>query len=196
MTVNALFIVKSFRILASFLFAIGLAHGQPTNASLPSAKETAGIYATSQIPPLKELLVALAPAAAVSVEHDDNNSVHFICAWPEVSVRLTVISNWNGEVERSGIKSWVISSAAVQTNMLAAKPLLGKIDSITGCVGCVITPRFDLEGKAAALVLALAAKLDGYVFTHQAFYDPAGAKLVGVPEAPLKLKAPEKKPTP
>jgi hypothetical protein len=66
--------------------------------------------------------------------------------------------------------------------------LVRKIDSTVVLVGSVITPHYDPSGKASSLVLGLAAKLDGYVFSHQSFYDATGAKIIGVTNAPLNLK--------
>jgi hypothetical protein len=158
----------------------GMATAEPTN-------DKAGIYSTMKVPPLKTLLAALDPTAKV-VEGRNGDTTNFSCEWQGVTVQFTLKTNWNGPVESSGMKAWIARFPAGEQNTPAVAALLRKMDSSVACVGSVITPRFDPTGKASALVLALATKLDGYVFSHQSFYDAAGVKIIGNADAPSKLK--------
>lgn len=150
------------------------------------ASDTAGIYATKEVPALKPLLLSLDPALKITEGHS-GDTTHFTCVWPKVTVRFTVQSHWNSLQQRLGMKNWIAGVAGGGTNTPAVESLLRKVDGTVACIGSVITPRYDSAGKASALVLGLAAKLDGYVFSEQSFYDPSGDKIVGTANAPAKL---------
>lgn len=161
------------------------AYCQATNP--PPAGETAGIYAAREVAQLKALLPGLAPGAKLSERHD-GQVTNFICEWPDVTVRLTLRPHWSDSGQRLAMKNWIAALPAADTNAPAARALLHKVDSTVDCIGSAITPGYDPEGKASSLVLGLAAKLDGYVFSHKAFYDAAGGKVVGDLHAPLNLQ--------
>jgi len=149
--------------------------------------DNAGIFATTIVPPLKPLLSSLAPGAKISESRQGDMTV-FSCEWPDVTVTLTMNPRWDGRVQCSGMKGWISKFPAGDTNTPAVASLLHKIDSTIDCVGSVITPRYDSDGKAASLVLGLATKFDGYVYSYQSFYDTTGSKIIGVVGNPTKLK--------
>jgi hypothetical protein len=163
-----------------------MTNSQATNNSRP-ANDKASIYSTRAVPPLKALLQALNPTANI-VEGRSGDATNFTCEWPDVTVRFTIKTNWDGPVECSGMKKWILKFPAGEQNTPAVAALGRKMDASVDCVGSVTTPAYDPAGKASSLVLGLAAKLDGYVFSHESFYDATGAKIIGVADAPLKLK--------
>jgi hypothetical protein len=168
------------RILAVLLLNSCLAYSQASNGK-------AGIFSTKVMPSLKALILALAPTAKIS-EGRDGDSTNLTCQWSDVTVRLTIKPHWDGRVERDGMKNWISGFPAEDKNNPAVISLLHRIDSTVDCVGSVTTPRYDSAGKAASLILGLAASLDGYVFSKLSFYDLAGARIIGVSGAPLNLK--------
>jgi hypothetical protein len=148
--------------------------------------ETAGIFLTKEVPPLKALLLSLDPTLKIS-EGRNGDTTNFTCTWPDVAVRFTIKSHWNGPEQRLQMKSWIASVPGGDTNTPAVESLLQKVNGTVACIGSVITPHYDAEGKASALVLGLVAKLDGYVFAQRSFYDSTGAEIIGLPDAPSKL---------
>jgi hypothetical protein len=126
-----------------------MAYSQPTSS--PTVNSKACIYAAKEVPPLKALLLALAPTAKIFEEHA-GDVTNFTCAWPDVTVRLTIKPHWDGPVERPGMKRWISELQATGQNTPAVESLLHKIDATVTCMGSVITPRFDLAGKASTLV--------------------------------------------
>ena len=171
-------------ILAILLLTAPMVYSQPVNSQPPNQK--AGIYSTKVVPPLRDWLLAVAPTAKIS-EGQEPGKTSFSCEWPDVTVRLTIKPDWNRSIQSLQMKNW-ISGFPVGTNTPAISSLLRQVDATVSCIGCVSTPRYDPAGKALLLILGLAAKLDGYVFSEKSFYDRTGSKIIGVPEAPLKLK--------
>jgi hypothetical protein len=159
---------------------------QPTNA--PPVEAWAGIYSTKVIPPLQAFLQSLAPTAKIS-QKQDGSLTWYTCEWPDVTVRFMVDLSWDGPGQRTGMKNWISGLPAGETNTPAVGSLLHQIDATVNAVGSIATPRYDSTGKATALILGLAAKLDGYVFSQYTFYDVMGAKIIGMGDAPAKLNS-------
>jgi hypothetical protein len=178
--------MKFSRIFPLLLLATFTAHSQP--AISPSADVKAGIFSTVEMPALKTLLAATAPTAKVSETHD-GAVTNFICEWPDVTVRFTIKPHWDRTTQCLGMKNWISSFPAEQKNTPDVQSLNRKIDSTVDCVGAVIAPRYDSAGKAASLILGVATKLDGYIFSQQSFYDATGAKIIGNSNAPASLSA-------
>lgn len=171
-----------FRILLA-LFLTSLA------AYAQSSPDNAGVYSTKELPPLKPLLSSLAPKAKVT-EGKEGDSSTFTVEWPDLSIQITVDPTWDRDVQLSGMKGWISRFPDDEKGTPAVAGLLKKMGSTVACVGNVITPGYDAEGKASALVLGLASKLEGFVFSHQSFYDTTGAKIIGLPEDPASIQKP------
>lgn len=155
--------------------------------SAQASQDNAGIFSTTKVPPLLPLLSSLAPAANIT-EGRNGDSTTFTCEWPTVTVTITVDPHWDGSVQLAGMRNWISKFPADERDTPAVAALLRKIEGTVDCIGSVIRPGYDAEGKAAALVLGLAAKLEGFVFSHQSFYDAAGTKVIGLPDNPAKIQ--------
>jgi hypothetical protein len=155
---------------------------QPTNA-------WAGIFSPAVVPSLEELLRSLAPTAKISKKREGAN-ISYICEWPDVTVRLTVDLAWDGAGQRTGMRNWILGLSGVNTNMPAVGLLIHEVDDTIDAVGSVATPQYDSGGKATALILGLATKLNGFLFAQYAFYDAKGSKIIGLGNAPTKLTDP------
>jgi hypothetical protein len=155
------------------------------------SQATAGIYATKEVPLLKTLLLSLDPTLKVK-ERTDGDPTSVVCTWPDVAVRFTIQQKWNAPAQRQAMKNWVGKVPEGNTNTPAVGSLLHQMDGTVACIGTVITPHYDSDGKVSSLVLGLAAKLDGYVFSQLAFYGPSGDKIIGVTNAPAQFSAPAK----
>ncbi len=136
---------------------------------------------------MEPLLARLAAEARVS-ESQTGESTFFHCEWQDVTVQLTIDPNWDGPVQCAGMKGWICRQAVKQDNKAAVAALVQRIDSTVDCVGSVISPGYDKAGKAASLVLALATAFDGYIFSHQSFYDARGVKVIGIDSDPTSLR--------
>jgi hypothetical protein len=172
--------------LARLLQLTNLATHLPPDEPAP-VTETTGIYATRPVPPLADLLRPLAPTAICS-ETNQGGMIKYTCAWPEVAVRFTVAPHWDGPGQRGEMKKWIFKFPPEATNTPAVGTLLRQMDATVACVGVVVTPHYDAGGRAAALVLGLAEKLEGYEFYDQSFYDAAGARIIGATNAPVNLE--------
>jgi len=168
------------------LFTSFMAAAQETGS--PAPNEKAAVYSTVELPPLKALLASIAPAAKILEEHKGNATL-FTCQWPDVTVRFTIRPQWDGATQRPKMKEWISSFPDNDTSNPAVQSLLRKMDVTTDCIGSVVTPRFDTAGKASSLILAVASKCQGYVFSQKSFYDVSGAKIIGAPNAPGTLKS-------
>jgi hypothetical protein len=149
--------------------------------------ENAGVYSTKEVPAMKPLLASLAPGATIT-EGKEGDLASFTCAWKDVTVKLTVDTHWNKAVEVPGIKGWIGRFPPQKKDTPAVAALARQLASTTYCIGCAITPGYDSDGKVTALLLGLAKALDGFVFTHESFYDVDGTKIVGFPDDPVSLK--------
>jgi hypothetical protein len=136
---------------------------------------------------LKAVISSLAPTARIS-EVRDRDSTVFLCEWPDVNVRITLDPQWDAQAQVAAMKEWIAKFPADEKDTAAVALLLRKLDSTVERVGCVITPRYDKAGRTASLVLGLATKLDGFIFTHQTFYDAKGTKIIGLPGDPPTLQ--------
>jgi hypothetical protein len=157
-----------------------------TRTNAVSSHDSAAIYSAWLVPSLRDKLLALDPGLKIS-EQTNQNSKSVICAWPEVSVRLTVQSHWDGSQQRPAMKNWIAGLPGADTNAAAFGTLASQIDGTVACIGSVITPHYDSAGKAAGLVLGLAGELNGYVYSQGAFYAPTGERIVGLTNAPEKF---------
>jgi hypothetical protein len=155
-------------------------------AEAPSDKK-AGIYLTKKAQSLKAAISSVAPTAKISEVREKDLTV-FLCQWPDVNVRITVDPHWDGQTQLAGMKGWIAKFPADEKDTAAVASLLQKMDSTADCIRCVITPGYDKAGRTASLVLGLATKLDGFIFTHQTFYDAKGTKIIGLPGDPLTLQ--------
>jgi hypothetical protein len=152
-----------------------------------TSPHNAGIFATRKVPPMKSLLETLAADARVSETRADERTF-FHCEWQDVAVQLSIDPNWDGPTQCAGMKGWISRQAVRQDNKAAVAALVQRIDSTVDCVGSVISPGYDQSGKAASLVLALATAFDGFIFSHQSFYDARGVKIIGSDSDPTSLK--------
>ena len=174
---------QSLKILLSADSSLNISgghSGEPTS-------DKAGIYSTKPVSSLKAVLLSVDPTLKIT-EASNGESTNLTCVWPEVTVRFALKTQWDDLGQRLGMRNW-ISSVPGGTNTPAVGALLHKVDDTVACIGSVVTPRYDSAGKASTLVLGLAAKLDGYVFSQKSFYASTGEKIIGVTNAPLQFKA-------
>jgi len=148
--------------------------------------DNAAIYSTKKGATLKSLILSSAPSAQVTESTSGDKTV-FLCTWPNVTVKVTVDPHWDGGVQLVGMKGWISRFPPEERDIPPVTLLLKQMDSTIDCFGCVISPHYDPDGKAASLITSLAAKLDGYIFSHQTFYNLEWEKIIGLPGDPLKL---------
>ena len=148
--------------------------------------DNAGIYSETRGAPEKSLIQSLAPKAKIS-EEKDGEKTKFTCQWPDVTVTINIDPHWNLADQIHEMKRFIEHFTGKENTSPSAAMLLKKLDATADCYGCVITPHYDPEGKAAALLLSLAAKRHGVVFTHQSFYDTDGNRIIGVADDPAVL---------
>jgi hypothetical protein len=152
--------------------------------------DNAGIYSEKRGAPEKELIELLAPKAKVTESREGKKTI-FLCEWPDVSVKINVDPDWDLKKMISGMKLWIASFPPEDKGTPSVATLLHQLDATVDCYGCEITPHYDAEGKAAALVLNLAAKCHGLVFSHLTFYDSEGNRIIGADGEPVNLRNPK-----
>ena len=151
-----------------------------------TSADNAGIFATRKIGSLGPLLGAVAAEAQLSRQPEDAIT-YFFCDWPDLTVQLATDPNWDRRIQCAGMKDWISIQTIPQQKKAAVATLIQKINATVDCIGTAIAPGYDPEGKAASLVLAIATAFDGYIFSHQSFYDARGTKIIGDDSDPISL---------
>jgi hypothetical protein len=170
--------------LASVILILGLLSSSVTMSE--ELHDNAGVYSTQSVKIDRDLIVSLAGKAEVS-ETVEGEIKKLVCRWTNVSVAVVVDPKWDGDVQIKGMRGWISRFPEEERDITPVAALLRTMDSVTNCYGCVITPGYDPDGKAKALILGLAKKAQGFVFSHQTFYDTEGKKIIGLPGDPVTL---------
>lgn len=138
------------------------------------------VYSTSPIPIDRDLVASFAGTATVTASTSTQFRA-YICRWDDVAVAVAVNPEWSSDVQLKWMKSWISRFPEDERHAERVVAMLQTMDSVTNCISCTISPRYDAGGKAKLLVLDLAKALRGFVFSHQTFYDSDGKKIIGTP---------------
>jgi hypothetical protein len=173
-----------YRTLVILLLSLLAARSEEPAVPLP---DYAGIYPTNATMPSIGLLASLAPGAKI-IESKDGNIAVFLCDWPDVSVRIRVDPHWDQPPQIREMKRWITEITRDQKDNPIVRDLVKKLEASSNCFGCIITPRYDPDDKAVALLLALTASCDGLIYAHHTFYDANGSRIVGTEGDPARLQ--------
>ena len=145
------------------------------------ASEKAGIYLNSKFFLNKDDISLFSPGAVVT-RSDEEGGYAFLVDWKDLKVAISVRDEWSDKsTQISGMGNYV---SQFNLESAVADKLLQKISKTEDVLGCVIEPGFDDQNRVANLLLQIATKYSGYVFTYQSFYGEDGSKLVGSEESP------------
>ncbi len=133
----------------------------------------AAIYSPRAEPLTREAVRALARGATVSADAPGLLRV----AWPDVTVLVHRMPEAELPRHLLGFTGYVRSRCE-----LFDESLPRRIGEVKQCLGLVIEPDFDGEGRCEALVQALAARLEGFFFHEDSVYGPDGACLASPEE--------------
>jgi len=153
----------------------------------PKASDFAGIYSMMRGAPEKTAVESFAPGAKVT-ENKQGEKSTFVCEWPDVTVKIFIDPKWDLKSQIDQMKKLLNAGAGKDKDSPVLTSLMKSLDETVDCYGCVITPHYDTGGKAAALVLKLAANCRGFVYSHTTFYDSEGRKIAGFEDDPMMLQ--------
>jgi hypothetical protein len=173
-----------YRTLLILLLSMVVAHAEEPAVPLP---DYAGVYPTNTTVPSIGLLASLAPGAKI-IESKEGDVAVFLVDWPDVTVKIRVDTKWDQPGQIKEMKRWITQISREQKDNPIIKALVKKLESTTNCFGCAVTPRFDPEDKAVALLLALTVAGDGLIYAHHTFYDETGSRILGTEGDPARMQ--------
>jgi len=173
-----------YRTLLILLLSVVLAHAEEPPAPQP---DYAGIYPTNATVPSIGLLASLAPGAKIVASKEGDFAV-FVVDWPDVSVKIRVDPHWDQAAQIKEMKRWIVAIAREQKDNPIIKDLITKLESTRNCFGCAVTPRFDPDDKAVALLLGLTSTGDGLIYANHTFYDATGSRILGTEGDPARMQ--------
>jgi hypothetical protein len=135
----------------------------------------AAIYSPRAEPLTPEAVRALARGATVSADAPGLLRV----AWPGTEVLIHQMPEAELPRHLLGFTGYVRSRCE-----LFDEALPRRIGEVKQCLGLVIEPDFDAEGRCEALVQALAARLEGFFFHEDSVYAADGTCLASPEEPP------------
>ncbi|MFY0565381.1 DUF4272 domain-containing protein [Archangium lansingense] len=143
----------------------------PGNAAIYSPK--------SQLPSIDALRTA-APGAKVTAASEKERSrgaPPFIITWPDLMVTVNQMPAEQLVRHLQGFQGYLQSRCE-----LVDPELLQRVGGMKQCLGLVVEPDFDEEGRGEALVLALTELVEGVFFAGGAVYAADGSCLAAPPE--------------
>ena len=173
-----------YRTLVILLLSLALAHSEEPAPLLP---DYAGIYPTDTTVPSVGLLASLAPGAKI-IESKEGDVAAFLCVWPDVTVKIRVDPHWDHAGQIKEMNRWIAQISREQKDNPIIKALMKKLEETTNCFGCAVTPRFDPDDKAVALLLGLTAACNGLIYAHHTFYDQGGSRILGTEGDPARMQ--------
>lgn len=131
----------------------------------------AAIYSPLPVEVTAEQLVELAPGAEVQPTERG-----FLVTWPDLQVN--VILGYPGDFAEhlAGMRGFVEQMSELDPE--GAQRMRERIPTFRNSIGTQISPGFDEAGRARALVLGLASRLGGTIFTAASFYDAQGKPIL------------------
>jgi hypothetical protein len=149
-----------------------------------SAMDNVGIYLLQKGILSVEVISNLAKGASVELTSTEKGK-SFHVSWPDVSIIILMRNGWHDRaVQVNGMTNWINSFGSKEKSV---KVLLNKVDAAVDLLGCVIEPAYDNEGKISNLVKHIAKEYNGFIFSHQSFYDENGKKIIGDPDDPNSI---------
>ncbi len=150
------------------------------------AQDNAGLFFYGS-PPSVETITRLAGDATVT-----SNLVESVTrvtvAWPDVTIIIHIEGDSCRDEQLTSIRDMVAELPAREQHKPAVREFLAHLDRTTVCVGSLIDPGFDREGRVAAFLTKLVSSTGGFLFTFQSFYTAEGRRITGQPGDPETLK--------
>jgi uncharacterized protein DUF4272 len=142
----------------------------------------AAIYSPMpQLPPADALRMALPGATVVAASEKERSRgvAPFIITWPDLRVTVNQMPSKQLARHLQGFQGYLQSQCELHD-----PELLRRVGEMKQCLGLLIEPDFDDEGRGEALVLALTKLVEGVFFAGGAVYDAEGECLAAPPEEP------------
>jgi len=146
--------------------------------------ENAGIFFYHSQPSAAALAEHAATADATASVASESHEERIGIAWPDVKITISIDERWNRAVQIAGMKRWIGQFPEEERTPEHVQLFVRRLDDVEICYGSVTEPSFDREGKVLALLLRLIKGGGGFIVCAQGFYDDAGRKIIGLPEAP------------
>lgn len=155
-------------------------------AGAAQAQDNAGLFFYGP-PPTVETITRLAGEATVT-----SNLVESVTrvtvAWPDVTLIIHIDPVWRRDEALASIRDTLAELPAREQHKPAVREFLANLERTQVCLGSLIDPGYDREGRVAAFLTRLIATTGGYLFTYQSFYSADGKRIAGVAGDPELLK--------
>lgn len=140
----------------------------------------AAIYSPlPQLPSADALRSAVPDATVVSASEKERarGIAPFVITWPDLRVTINQMASDRLARHLQGFQGYLQSQCELHD-----PELLRRVGEMRQCLGLIVEPDFDDEGRGEALVLALTKLLDGVFFAGGAVYDAESQCLAAPPE--------------